>query len=121
MHPIILKGKVIKGKSRGAGLGFPTANIKLHQKMDQGIYISKVHLDKKTYPALTFIGAAETFAEKEVTAESYLLNFKENLYGKIISVTLLKKIRDSQKFKSANDLITQMEKDKKEAQIYFKI
>lgn len=118
---VLLKGKVKQGKKRGKSLGFPTANINLHKKIAQGIYISEITLDKKIYPALTFVGNAKTFGEKQVMAENYLLNFKSNLYEKWISVRLLKKIRSNEKFKSVSDLTNQMKKDKKQAERYFKI
>ncbi len=121
MNPIVLRGKVVKGKNRGVGLGFPTANINLHRKTPEGIYISNTKIRSKSYPSLTFIGAAKTFGEKEILAETYFLSNIGNIYGKWLTIKLIKKIRNNQKFNSEKDLIMQMEKDKKEAQEYFKI
>lgn len=114
-----LRGKVRKGASRGKQLGFPTANIFLHKKVEEGIYLAKVKVGDKTYNALTFIGSAKTFNEKDVKAESYLLDFSGSLYDKWITVYLLKKLRENQKFSSANDLVVQMEKDLLVAQEFF--
>ncbi len=114
-------GKVVSGKKRGKKLGFPTANINLHKEITQGIYISQAKVNKKNYPALTFIGCAKTFGEKDVNAETYFLTFRGNIYGKWISVLLLKKIRENQKFESAATLTVQMNEDKKQAEKYFKI
>jgi riboflavin kinase/FMN adenylyltransferase len=114
-------GKVTSGKKRGKGLGFPTANINLHKKIKEGIYISQATLNKKNYPALTFIGMAKTFGEKDINAETYFLTFNGNIYGKWVSVRLLRKIRENQKFESAAKLALQMKKDRKEAEKYFKI
>lgn len=119
-HIGIFWGKVIRGKKRGKSLGFPTANVKLHRNFADGIYISLATVDKRSYPALTFIGAAKTFGERDVKAETYLFLFEENIYGKRISVRLLKKIRANQSFKSERDLIIQMNKDKQKALEYFK-
>ncbi len=121
MHQKILRGKVIKGKNRGTDLGFPTANINLHRRISEGIYISSSKVGSKSYPSLTFIGTAKTFGEKEVRAETYFLSKVGNIYGKWLSVKLIKKIRNNQKFNSEKDLVVQMEKDKIEAQKYFKI
>lgn len=112
-------GKVKKNSQRGKGLGFPTANINLRKNIPEGIYISKIKLDKKHYPALTFIGIAKTFNEKKVQAEIYILDFKKNIYGSWISIELIKKIRGNIKFNSAKDLIAQMKKDELEARKYF--
>lgn len=106
-------GKVKKGKGRGKKLGFPTANINLHKKILEGVYISMTKIKKEKFPSLTFIGSAKTFDEKKYQAESFLLNFKGNLYGKFISINLLKKIRGNLKFKSAKSLFKQMTIDKK--------
>ena len=119
-YPNIFWGKVIGGEHRGKSFGFPTANVKLHRKITEGIYISLAKVNRKSLPALTFVGNATTFGEKTVRAETYFLTLSADLYGKWISVRLLKKIRENQKFKSAEDLILQMEKDKLRAQRYFK-
>lgn len=119
-HIAIFWGKVIYGKKRGKSLGFPTANTRIHKKLPEGIFASLVKLNKKRYNAITFIGKAETFGETNISAETYILNFSANIYNSVISVRLLKKLRDNKKFKSGEDLILQMERDKKEAESYFK-
>lgn len=107
----IFWGKVITGKKRGAGLGFPTANVRLHRKIPEGIYASEVRVDRKKYHAATFVGSAKTFGEKEYKAESFLLDFSGNLYGKWIIIRIYKKIRDNKKFNSEKELIEQMKND----------
>lgn len=114
-------GKVRKHNQRGKELGFPTANINLRKKIPEGIYISKLKLGKSFFNALTFIGTAKTFDEKRFLMETHILDFKENIYGKWISVELLKKIRGNKKFNSAEELVEQMKKDEKEARKYFGI
>lgn len=106
-------GKVKKGQGRGKNLGFPTANINLHKKIPEGVYLSQTKIKHKLYNSLTFIGVAKTFNEKKYQAESFLLSFKGNLYGKFISIKLLKKIRGNQKFKTVKALVDQMTIDKK--------
>jgi riboflavin kinase/FMN adenylyltransferase len=106
-------GKVRKGKSRGKGLGFPTANISLHKKIEEGIYASTVKIQGKTYNGATFIGSAKTFEEKDYKAEVYILDFNQNIYDQFISVRLLKKIRDNKKFNSEKELKDQIYKDVK--------
>lgn len=112
-------GKVRKHNQRGKDLGFPTANINLAKIIPEGIYISKIKIGNKLYPALTFIGIAKTFNEKKVQAETYILDFNENIYNQWVSVKLLKKIRKNKKFKSAEDLTEQMKKDEKAGRDYF--
>ncbi|MDO8260700.1 MAG: riboflavin kinase [Candidatus Magasanikbacteria bacterium] len=119
-YKLIFWGKVTSGKKRGHSLGFPTANINLHKNIPEGIYISLAIVNKHPHPALTFIGSSKTFKENDVKAETHFLKFKKNIYGKWISVRLLKKIRENQNFKSTQDLVKQMEKDKQNAQKFFK-
>lgn len=112
-------GKVRQHRQRGKKLGFPTANINLTKNIPEGIYVSHTRVDNVIYPGLTFIGQAKTFNEKVFQAEVYILDFKQNIYGKWISIKLLKKIRGNQKFNSAAELVSQMEKDEKVARGYF--
>lgn len=114
-------GKVRTHNRRGKSLGFPTANVSLRKNIAEGIYISLTKVGRQKHKSLTFIGVAKTFNEKRFQAETYILDFKEKIYGKWISVNLLKKIRANKKFENAKDLVIQMKKDEKEARIYFKI
>ncbi len=104
-------GKVKKGKERGRSLGFPTANITLHKKVPEGIYTSTVKIEEKEFFAATFIGSAKTFNEIDYKAESYILDFNQNIYGKRITVKLFKKIRGNKKFNSEKELTGQMKQD----------
>lgn len=112
-------GKVRTHNKRGKDLGFPTANINLHKTIPEGIYLSMTRIGKSIYPGLTFIGVAKTFNETGFHAETYILDFSKNIYGKWISVELIKRIRQNKKFSSSKDLIAQMKKDEIEARKYF--
>ncbi len=112
-------GKVRKHNQRGKKLGFPTANVSLHKVIPEGIYVSFAKVNGRKYQALTFIGRVKTFNEKLFHSETFILDFEQNLYGKWIIINLLKKLRPNKKFKSAAELITQMQKDKAEARKYF--
>lgn len=113
-------GKVKRHNSRGQKLGFPTANTNLYKNIADGIYISKTKIGKKVLNSVTFIGAPKTFGEKKIHSETFILDFKKNIYGKWISVLLLKKIRENKKFKSVEELIKQMQKDEEVTRAYFK-
>ncbi len=112
-------GKVRTHNKRGKDLGFPTANINLRKKIQEGIYISQTKIKNQKYSSLTFIGIAKTFNEKKFLSETYILDFNKNIYDQWISVELIKKIRGNQKFKSADDLTAQMKKDEQEARLYW--
>lgn len=112
-------GKIRIHNQRGKKLGFPTANVNLKRNIPEGIYISKTKIGHIFYQSLTFIGTAKTFNENKFHAETYILDFNGDLYGKWISVEIIKKLRENKKFKSAEDLIKQMENDEREAREYF--
>lgn len=117
---IIISGQVIEGAKRGKDLGFPTANVLFTQHLEDGIYVSKTTIDDQTYPSVTFIGAAVTFEETQRKSETYILDFDKNLYGQKITVKLLQKIRNNQKFESAEKLVQQMNDDIVKTREYFK-
>ena len=122
-------GKVRIDHQRGKDLGFPTANVNLSKNIPEGIYISKIRINGIEHKSLTFIGKVKTFDGKKYQSETYILDFDEqvpsfgnrNIYGKWISVDLIKKIRENQKFASAKDLVNQMKKDEEVARKYFGI
>jgi riboflavin kinase/FMN adenylyltransferase len=115
-----IEGIVQKGQQRGKRLGFPTINFPMQSPLPEGIYVSHILIDEKQYNALTFIGTAKTYDETVFQAETYVFDFEQDVYGKKVSVSLLKKLRDNQKFVSEEALIKQMEEDKKQAVDYFK-
>lgn len=125
-----VKGEVIKGRQVGRQLGFPTANLNTLEgsnnsfsqnqiMLPNGVYETITEIDNKWHVGLTNVGFNPTFELKKLSIENYLLNFNEEIYGKIITIKFVKKIRDEIKFKSVNQLIEQLNKDKKYLQIKF--
>lgn len=115
-----IQGIVQRGHQRGKKFGFPTMNFPITEQLPEGIYLSYITVEGEKYNALTFIGIAKTFDETTYQAETYVFDFNQDVYGKTVSVELLKKLRDNQKFDSEEELIKQMEKDKKQAEEFFK-
>lgn len=115
-----ISGVVTKGEQLGKQLGFPTANIRLHKKVPEGIYAGSVTINGKLFYAATFVGSAKTFQKTDVKVESYLLDFDKNIYGKWITVRLYKKIRRNKKFNSVEKLVEQMNKDVEAIREFFK-
>lgn len=107
-------GKVIKGKSRGSKMGYPTANLKLDNNYiipKIGVYKTITLLDTKEYTSLTNIGYNPTFNENELKIENYILDFSGDLYNKFIEVKFVEFIRDDIKYNTTTELIKQIEKD----------
>lgn len=113
-----ISGVIIKGEQRGELLGIPTANIRLHKKIPEGIYAAKVSVNGRLYSAASFVGSAKTFQNTDIKLESFIFDFTGNLYGKWITVRLYKKIRGNKKFDSVSELIEQMSEDVEEIKKY---
>ena len=114
-RPISYRGTVVLGKQLGSSIGFPTANVQLHnltQLPRFGVYAVRVHIDKKTYLGCLNIGINPTVeANLETKIEIHILEFDENIYDKDISFELIEFIRDEKKFGSIDDLTAQIQLD----------
>lgn len=104
-------GVVQPGAGRGRGLGYPTANIEVSEAPLPGIYAGFVVYKGKRYEAAIFYGAPITFEEIHPKLEVHILDFSGDLYGETVSVEIYKKIRDSKKFQSAEELIHAIAQD----------
>ncbi|MBE0539434.1 MAG: bifunctional riboflavin kinase/FAD synthetase [Ignavibacterium sp.] len=110
-------GTVIGGDKRGRELGYPTANIKLSSQEKLlpaiGIYAVRVFLNNEKHIGLLSIGKRPTFYnEGEIVTEVYIYNFDREIYDEVVTLELVERLRGEEKFNSADDLISQMNKDK---------
>ena len=113
-EPYFIEGEIVHGDKRGETLGLPTVNISLQNDksfIKLGVYHSRVIIDGKSYTGLTNIGKCPTFEEREVHAETFILDFSENVYGKKARVFLIDYLREEKKFKDKNELTEQIQKD----------
>ena len=114
-RPISYTGTVVRGKRLGSSIGFPTANVQLHnltQLPRFGVYAVRVHIDKKTYLGCLNIGINPTVeANLDTKIEIHIIEFEENIYDKDISFELIEFIRDEKKFGSIEDLTAQIQLD----------
>jgi len=119
-RPHEIEGRVIRGEARGTGLGFPTANLSSpNEILPGGVFISRVLFDGRDLPALTNIGTRPTFGRGVSRIETHLLNFSGNLYDRLLSIRLLKKIRDEQPFDSPAALTRRIHRDMRSAREFF--
>lgn len=114
-RPYSLKGEVTSGRKIGRTIGFPTANLKYNKNFilpGIGVYYTNVIVNNNIYKGITSVGNNPTVEGKSLTVETYILDFNENIYGHIIEVNFIKKIRDEKKFDSLKELKEQLNKDK---------
>ncbi len=109
-----IRGKVIKGRKRGGSqLGFPTANIKLHDELcpKQGVYAVTVETIKGPFWGVANIGYSPTFGDHMFTIEVHILDFDHDIYDTRIRVNMVVRLRDEKKFSSIEELSGQIRKD----------
>jgi len=102
-----INGKVIEGKKIGSALGYPTANIQYNDDLiipKDGIYKTETYVNGNTYLSATSIGDNPTFNGSEKTIETFIIDFKEDIYNKYIKISFLKFIRDQKKFNNVESL-----------------
>jgi len=119
-YPYAITGQIIEGRKLGRKIGFPTANIKPSSEHKlipaNGVYAVEVQLDNKKMQGMLSIGTNPT-VNADVNFRSIevnILNFDEEIYGRIITVIFRKKLRDEKKFRNLDELAEQMGRDKRE-------
>ena len=119
-----LSGIISKGKQLGRTIGYPTANIKIEEEYKliplNGVYIAQSILNGKTVFGMMNIGTRPTVDGTTQTIEINFFDFKQDLYGQEITVSLLHRMRSEQKFESLDALKIQLSKDKINAQSYIR-
>ena len=112
-RPYRVSGAVITGAGRGKKLGYPTANIRYAQELLPlpGVYVVEAEVGGSRYRAVANVGFNPTFGENSLGVEVHLLDFRRDLYGQEVSVYFRDRIRDERKFKSAEELVRQIEND----------
>ena len=112
-----LSGVVVRGEGRGKSLLFPTANIKLDNTKKLipriGVYAVNCVIGNKNYRGMANIGYKPTFGSAEKTIEVHIFDFNKNIYNKKIKLFFLKRLRNEKKFRNQQELIKQLEVDKK--------
>ena len=122
-RPYGVEGVVIRGNRRGHAIGFPTANVKPHNRVipKYGVYATATLIDGIWRKSITNIGVRPTFeTEAEPSIESYIFDFDGELYGDVVRVRFLHRIRDERKFSGIDELKSQIEKDSRRARNYFR-
>lgn len=121
-RPYGIEGKIIHGMRRGHTIGFPTANLHPQNRVIPkfGVYATATLIDGVWRRSITNVGVRPTFeGDKEPSIESYIFDFEGDLYGNVLRVRFLHRIRDEKKFSGIDELRMQIEKDTQRALSYF--
>ena len=113
--PFMYEGEVVSGDQKGRELGFPTANQVPDDRLvvpGHGIYAAFAN----GHPAAVNVGVRPTFESgRGVLIETFLIDHEEDLYGKVLRVAFLQRLRGEKRFAEIEALVEQMHRDVDEA------
>lgn len=113
-HTHILSGEVVSGRQIGRTIGVPTANILIPDGVVMpklGVYACTCRMGEREYLSVTNIGSRPTVDGHQTRAESWILDFDGDLYGKEITLEFHKFLRPEIKFESLTALQAQIHAD----------
>jgi len=111
--PYRIRGMVRHGVSRGAKIGFPTANVDAVDTLlpGVGVYAGRCAVEGRSWPAAINVGSNPTFGEHAFKVEVHLIGFHDSLYGQPLEVDFLSRLRDIVRFANVDTLQAQLAKD----------
>lgn len=112
--PYSVRGTVNLGEGRGHKLGFPTANLRIPAEKlipSEGVFATQASYGGATYRSLTSVGDKPTFGGRELTVETYILDFDQSIYGEELTLMRWRFVRPQERFETADELVAQMRKD----------
>jgi riboflavin kinase/FMN adenylyltransferase len=111
-------GRVVHGNELGRTLGYPTANLRLMRRKSpvRGILAVRVYgIEPAPLAAVASLGTRPTVGGTEVLLEVHVFDFSGDLYGRLIEVEFIAKLRDEIKFDTLSALTEQMNIDAAQA------
>ena len=114
-----ITGKVVKGKSIGRDIGFPTANIEVADEFKLiaavGVYACRVQYMSQVYKGMCNIGYRPTVDHGDLTIEVHIFEFNQQIYGEEITIIFVDRMRDERKFDGLKELSNQLKLDQESA------
>jgi len=121
-RPYGVEARVEHGSERGHQLGFPTANLHPHNRVipRNGVYVTGTLIEGDWRRSVTNVGLRPTFGDAtEPSVETFVMNWDGDLYGDVVRVRFLHRLRDERKFSSIDELKTQISRDVARANSFF--
>lgn len=123
-RPYGIEGRVVRGFERGRTIGFPTANLNTVNRVipKTGVYVTATLIDGAWRRSISNVGVRPTFDDKAAPSiETFILDWTGDLYGDVIRVRFLHRIRDEQKFGGIDKLKMQISRDLNRVIRYFEL
>jgi riboflavin kinase/FMN adenylyltransferase len=114
-----IQGRVIRGAGRGRTIGVPTLNLEPPDPRKllppDGVYAVEVEVAGGRYGGMMNQGPRPTFGEQARTLEVHLFDFEGELYGEVVEIGWVRRLREVQAFPSRDALVAQLERDRQAA------
>ncbi len=123
-RPYRLEGVVVSGDQRGRTLGFPTANLEIAPDVvvpGSGVYAVRINIEGASHLGVVNIGRRPTFDLTEYVVEAHVLDFTGDLYGQMISLEFVERLRSEQKFSGVEELVAAIRNDVAAARIVLEV
>jgi riboflavin kinase/FMN adenylyltransferase len=121
-RPYGVEGRVVRGHERGRTIGFPTANLRPANRFIPrgGVYVSATLIDGSWRRSVTNVGVRPTFGnDAEPSVETFVMDWGGDLYGDVVRVRFLHRLRDERRFSGVEELKRQIHADAARARKYF--
>jgi riboflavin kinase/FMN adenylyltransferase len=121
-RPYGVEGRVVRGAERGRTIGFPTANLQPRNRVIPrvGVYVTATLIEGAWRRSVTNVGVRPTFEnEAEPSIETFVMDWGGDLYGDVVRVRFLRRLRDERRFASVEELKRQIAQDAARARNYF--
>ena len=122
-RPYFIMGRVVYGRQLGRTLGVPTANIRLQRYRSalEGVFAVTVEIEgsDEVRHGVANIGIRPTVDGKEPLLEAHIFDFEGDIYGELLKVTVVKKIREERKFPGLDELKAEIERDIGKTRAFF--
>jgi len=122
-HPYAITGRVLHGAKRGRTLGYPTLNLRITHKRPaaHGVYAVRVHgITDQPWPGVASVGLRPTVDDSgRWLLEVHLFDFADQIYGRLVRVEFIKKLRDEEKYDTLDQLTAAIRNDADQARALF--
>ncbi len=118
-----VSGEVVHGAKKGRMIGYPTANVNTGDYLipKRGVYVTLTKVKDVWHESMSSVGHNPTLnCSIDLSVESNIFNFDEDIYGEIIEIKFVKRLRDEVKFNSVEELIAKIDQDKVDSINIFK-
>jgi riboflavin kinase/FMN adenylyltransferase len=122
-HPYSISGHVVHGKKLGRTIGFPTLNLRITHKRPpvMGVFVVRVHgLAEQPLQGVASLGVRPTVDDSgRMLLETWVFDFNQQCYGKVVQVELLHKLRNEMKYDGLEPLVAAIQDDAQRARDWF--